>query len=232
MNEFAGKHVVVTGASGGLGATVVLRLLEAGATCHLPMMESVVPEHLPYRGHERALVSTQVRSDDEASVRSYFEALPELHASVHLVGGFVWSKVEDTSLAELQRMLTLNVATCFLACREAIRAFRRTGGGGSIVNVAARPVLVPTAGMTAYAASKAAVAAITQTLAAELHDEGIRVNAIVPSIIDTPANRASMPDADFDRWPKPAELAETIAFLASGRNALTSGALVPVYGRS
>ncbi len=106
------------------------------------------------------------------------------------------------------------------------------GRNGRIVNVAARPVLVPTAQMTAYSASKAAVAALTVSLAEELSESGIWVNAIVPSIIDTPANRAAMPDAGHGAWPKPDEIAETIAFLASPQNAVTRGALVPVYGKS
>lgn len=232
MSDFVGKNVVVTGASGGLGVSVVSLLLERGAICRLPMLEASVPAHLPWVGHERAIITTSVRVDDEVAVQTFFDSLPSLHASVHLVGGFAWSKLEDTSLAELQKMFALNAATCFVACREAVRAMRRTGEGGNIVNVAARPVLTPTIGMTAYAASKAAVAAITQTIAAEVHDEGILVNAVVPSIIDTEANRSSMPDADHSKWPKPSELAETIAFLASPRNTLTSGALIPVYGRS
>ena len=127
-------------------------------------------------------------------------------------------------------MIALNARTCFLATREAARALR--GRGGRIVNVAARPALVPTAGLVAYAASKAAVVAITQGAAVELSGDGVYVNAIVPSIIDTPANRKAMPDADFARWPKPAELAAAIGYLVSPANALTSGALVPVYGRA
>ena len=107
----------------------------------------------------------------------------------------------------------------------------RAAGGGRIVNVAARAAVAPVPGMAAYLTSKAGVAALTQALAAEVLTEGILVNAVLPSIIDTPANRASMPKADFATWPKPAEIAETIVFLASPENALTSGALVPVYGR-
>jgi NAD(P)-dependent dehydrogenase (short-subunit alcohol dehydrogenase family) len=108
----------------------------------------------------------------------------------------------------------------------------RRGGGGRIVNVAARPVVQPTPGMLAYATAKAGVAAITQQLAAEVLGDGILVNAVLPSIIDTPANRKAMPNADHASWPKPAELAETIAFLASPANALTTGTLVPVFGRA
>src|ERR1041385_9255529 len=108
------------------------------------------------------------------------------------------------------------------------------GGGGRIVNVAARPGLIPErgAGMVPYTASKAAVAAITQALAAEVAGRGILVNAVAPSIMDTPANRASMPQADHTKWPKVAEVASTIAFLASPENTVTRGGLVPVYGKS
>ena len=109
---------------------------------------------------------------------------------------------------------------------------RKAGGGGRIVNVSARAVVAPASGMTAYIASKAGVAALTQALATELAGDRILVNAVLPSIIDTPANRVSMPKADHAAWPRPAELAEAIGFLASGGNALTSGALVPVYGRA
>jgi NAD(P)-dependent dehydrogenase (short-subunit alcohol dehydrogenase family) len=105
-------------------------------------------------------------------------------------------------------------------------------GGGRIVNVAARVVEVPVAGAVAYSVSKAGVAALTRSLAVEVRGDGILVNAILPSIIDTPANRAAMPNADTARWPKPDELAGTILWLASPENRLTSGALVPVYGRA
>jgi NAD(P)-dependent dehydrogenase (short-subunit alcohol dehydrogenase family) len=126
--------------------------------------------------------------------------------------------------------MQINATTCFLSCREAVKSME--GREGRIVNVAARPVLVPTGQMTAYTASKAAVAALTLSLAEELSESSIWVNAIVPSIIDTPANRAAMPDADHSAWPKPDEIAETITFLASPQNSVTRGALVPVYGKS
>jgi NAD(P)-dependent dehydrogenase (short-subunit alcohol dehydrogenase family) len=138
--------------------------------------------------------------------------------------------IADTSLADFTSMLTLNAQTCFLCCREAVKSMRKHGDGGRIVNVAARPAVEPTAGMTAYAASKGAIAAMTRGLAAELAAERILVNAIVPSIIDTPTNRKAMPDGDFDRWPKADEIAEIILFLISPANRLTHGALVPVYG--
>lgn len=168
----------------------------------------------------------------EAAASAYYAALPPLWASIQLAGGFAMAPITETSLADFEKQWRINAVTCFLACREAVRSIRKAGGGGRIVNVAARPVLVPAPGMTAYAASKASVAAITQALAAELVAENILVNAVLPSLIDTPANRAAMPAADHAAWPKPAEVAHAIGFLASPQNALTSGSLVPVYGRA
>jgi NAD(P)-dependent dehydrogenase (short-subunit alcohol dehydrogenase family) len=229
-----GKVVVVTGATGALGAGVVDVLLARGATLHVPMIEPELPAHLPWRAHDRVRAAPKVSLDDEAQVAAFYAALPALWGSIHLVGGFAMAKIADTSLADLDKQWRLNVATCFLGCREAVKAIRRTAGtpGGRIVNVAARPVVSPTPGMLAYVAAKASVAAITQSLAAEVLGENILVNAVLPSIIDTAANRAAMPAADHASWPKPAEIAETIAFLVSPHNALTSGTLVPVYGRA
>lgn len=213
-SSLSGKHVVVTGGSGGLGKSVVAVLEARGATVH------VTPDPPGFR------------LDDEAQARTFFEGLPLLWASIHLVGGFAMKPLLDTSLDDLEVQWRINTVTCFLSCREAVRAIKQTGHGGRIVNVATRAVLAPTPSMTAYIASKAAVTGITQAVAAEVTSDRILVNAVLPSIIDTPANRAAMPKADHAAWPKAEEIAETIAFLASPENALTSGALVPVYGRS
>ena len=127
-----------------------------------------------------------------------------------------------------------NLVSCFLCCRAAVVAMSKGKSGGRIVNVAARPALEPRmgAGMTAYTASKAGVAALTASLAEEVAKDGILVNAVAPSIMDTPANRSAMPKADFSAWPKVEEVAATILFLASPDNAVTRGAIVPVYGKS
>lgn len=210
--SLAGRHIAVTGGHGGLGVGVVAVLEAHGATVHVPAMT--------------------VKLDEEASATAWYAGLPALWASVHLVGGFAMKPFADTTLAELEGQWRINTATCFLACREAVRSFRRAGGGGRIVNVASRPAVSPVAGMAAYASAKAAVVSLTQSLAAEVVAEGILVNAIVPSTIDTPANRAAMPSADHTAWPTPAQIGETIAFLTSPANALTTGALVPVYGRA
>jgi len=222
-------NIVVTGGTGALGAGVVEVLLARGATVHLPMMEASLPAHLQ---HERIKAAPNISLDNEAQVTAFYESLPELWASIHLVGGFAMSKLTDTSLADFEKQWRMNTVTCFLTCREAVRAIRKSGKGGRIVNVAARPVVQPAGGMISYVTSKAGVAALTQSLAPELLGEGILVNAVLPSTIDTPANRKSMPKADHESWPKPKEIAETIAFLASAENALTTGTLVPVYGRA
>lgn len=213
------NHAVVTGASGALGAGVVEALLARGMTVHAPMFEDV------WKGDPRVQATKVGSLDDEQVVADYYAALPALYASVHLVGGFAMKPAVETSLADFEKQWRMNTVTCFLACREAVKR-----GAKRIVNVAARPAVQPTGGMIAYATAKAGVAALTQALAAELPD--VLVNAVLPSLIDSPANRKSMPDADFSKWPKPAEIAAAIAYLASPENALTSGALVPVYGRS
>ena len=144
--------------------------------------------------------------------------------------------VADIGQADFESMMRMNTVTCFLCCREAVRAMRRSGrpktDGGRIVNVIARPALEPTGGMLAYSTSKAGVASLTECLAREVLEEGILVNAVAPSIMDTPANRAAMPDGDFDSWPRLEEVARTMVWLASPANALTTGSLVPVYGRA
>lgn len=208
-----GQHVVVTGGRSGLGGAVVAHLQGRGAIVHV-------------------LEAPDVDATDEAQVTAFYAALPALWASIQLIGGFAMLPVTDTRASDFEKQWRLNTLSCFLCCREAVRTMRRGGGGGRIVNVGARPAVQPAAGRIAYATAKAGVAALTQHLAAEVLGEGILVNAVLPSTIDTPANRAAMPKADHASWPKPAELAEAIAFLASPENTATSGALVPVYGRA
>jgi len=208
-----GKHVVVTGGRGALGKSVVELFTQRGAIVHVADR----PE---------------VQLDDEASATAFYAELPPIWASVHLVGSFAMAPIADTTVAIFETQWRVNTLTCFLACREAVKSMRKGGVGGRIVNVAARPVVSPAGGMLAYVASKAGVASITQSLGAELIGDNILVNAVLPSIIDSPANRSAMPKANHELWPKPAELASTIAFLASPDNALTSGTLVPVFGRA
>lgn len=211
--DFADRHVVVTGGSGELGAAVVRLLTSAGATCHLPLR------------------SAGVDLADEAAVAGYYAKLPDLWASIHCAGGFAMGPAQETPLAAFQKMHAMNAVSAFLCSREALK---KMSGGGRIVNVTAAAGVEPTrgSGKVAYAASKASVAAMTVALAEEVAPRGIWVNAVAPSVMDTEANRKAMPNADFSKWPKLEEVAATIAFLASPQNAVTRGAIVPVYGRS
>jgi len=230
--DFLNRHVVVTGGAGALGAAVVQIFVDAGAVCHIPAHARPDPARFPLAGHERVRVTAGIDLTDEKAVAGFYSSLPSLWASVNTAGAFSAAPITETTLAMWKQMLDTNSLTCFLCCREAVRKIRASGGAGRIVNVAAKPVLVPAGGLSAYAASKAAVASLTLSLSEELAAESIWVNAVIPSIMDTPANRQAMPKADFDKWPKVQEVAATIAFLASPQNSISRGALVPVYGRS
>ena len=230
MLDFSGLQAVVTGGTGALGRAVVKRLLAAGALVHVPVYIPSELEGFSEANHDACRVYEGLDRRAEEDVRGAYGAIDSLYASIHVAGGFDMGPIEDTTLETWDHLMRLNASTCFLCCREAARAL--DDRGGRIVNVTAKPVLTPAAQMSAYAASKAAVAALTTTLSAELASRNVWVNAVVPSIIDTPANRKAMPNADHSAWPSPEDIAETIAFLASPQNAVTRGALVPVYGRS
>jgi NAD(P)-dependent dehydrogenase (short-subunit alcohol dehydrogenase family) len=226
-SDLSQRHVVITGGTGGLGPAVVRAFVEAGAICHLPAHGPAPAGFAPPAG---VRVVPGVDLTGEPAVEAFYAALPPLWASVHLAGGFLARPVAGTGRADLQRQLDLNLVTAFLCCREAVRAMRAAGAGGRIVNVGSRASEVPGGGTVAYTAAKAAVAGLTRALAEEVRKDGILVNAVLPSVIDTPANREAMPRADHAAWPKPEELARAIVWLASPANTLTSGALVPVYG--
>lgn len=231
--EFHDRHVIVTGGTGALGGAVVAGLLDRGAICHVPYVVAAEAETFRHRNHERVRLLPTGTLADEAAVAAIYGGIAPLWASIHLAGGFAMADIVATGKTGLAAQFEMNLVSAFLCCRAAVQAMRRAGGG-RIVNVAARPALEPRlgAGMVAYTVSKAGVAALTQALAQEVAGDGILVNAVAPSILDTPANRASMPKADHALWPKVEEVAETILFLASPANAVTRGAVVPVYGKS
>jgi NAD(P)-dependent dehydrogenase (short-subunit alcohol dehydrogenase family) len=238
MNDFGDRHVVVTGGIGALGAALVRLLIGRGAHCHVPALKESEAGRFAFAADPRVTVRAPVDVSDDSQVERYYAQLPALWASIHVAGGFAGGTILATTPDALRRLLAMNAVSAFLCSREAVRRIRagaRPGApppGGRIVNVSAKPALVATAEVAAYAMSKAAVAALTMSLAEELRGEGIWVNAVVPSVIDTPANRAAMPGANPAAWPKLDEVAATIAFLASPDNTATRGALVPVYGRS
>ena len=230
--DFSGKHVVVTGGTGALGSAVVAGLLAAGATCTVPYVHETEAKTFPSRGDPNVTLISVSDLSDETQVAKVFDGLKPW-ASIHIAGGFAPGKVTETDKKALMAQIDSNLASCFLCCRAAAKAMLTTGGG-RIVNVAARPALEwrSGAGMAAYTVAKAGVAALTVALAEEVAKDGILVNAVAPSIMDTPANRKAMPKANFDAWPKVEEVAATILFLASPGNHVTRGAIVPVYGKS
>lgn len=230
--DFRDRQVVVTGGAGALGSAVVAALIEAGAVCHVPCLDHGEAQRCKFGDHERVKVTITGSLADEAAVVRLYQGITPLWASIHIAGGFAAGPLREMSVATLRQQIDMNFVSCALCCRAAVRAM--AGSEGRIVNVAARAALEwrSGAGMTAYTASKAAVAAFTAALAEEVAKDGILVNAVAPSIMDTHANRQAMPKADFALWPKVEEVAATIMFLASPDNRVSRGAVVPVYGKS
>ena len=229
--SFAGKTVVVTGGTGALGGAIVARIVALGGTCVVP---SHKPAELKFPGPGSATVVGSIDLTDEAAVEGFYAGLPACWASIHAAGGFAMGPVAAQGKKDFLAMMETNALSAFLCCREAVKKMRGNGKeGGRIVNVAAKVAVTPAGGMLAYSMSKAAVVSLTQSLAEEVAKEGIWVNAVLPSIMDTPANRASFPaGTDYAKWPGVGDVAETVVFLASPENRVTRGALVPVYGRS
>jgi NAD(P)-dependent dehydrogenase (short-subunit alcohol dehydrogenase family) len=232
--DYRDRHVVVTGGTGALGSAVVDVLIKAGAVCHVPYIDRNEAERFAFRDHPQVKLVADIELTEEAPVAKLYSGVPKLWASIHIAGGFAMSPVADTTKSDLMKQLEMNFVTAFLCSRAAVRAMTATGAGGRIVNVATRPALEwrAGAGMVAYTASKAAVAALTIALAEEVVKAGILVNAIAPSTMDTAANRRAMPKADHAAWAKVEEVATTILFLASPENRVTRGAVVPVYGQT
>jgi NAD(P)-dependent dehydrogenase (short-subunit alcohol dehydrogenase family) len=220
--------VLVAGGTGVLGTAVVRELLasdyEVAATW---VVES---EHERLASEPVELIQADLF--DPAQVETAVTAVRDLEAVVNLVGGFSSGpRVHETDPEDFERMVRLNVMPGFLLARAAMpRTIKR--GAGAFVGVSARPALRPFSGAAGYISSKAAVLALIQALDAEYKNDGIRCNAILPSVIDTPVNREEMPDADHSKWVPPAQIAKVVRFLVSDDSAPTSGAAVPVYGRA
>jgi NAD(P)-dependent dehydrogenase (short-subunit alcohol dehydrogenase family) len=223
-----GKAVVVTGALGALGKVVVETALARGARVagvdHTPSQAPATPDRLELGGVDLSDAAAAKKAIDAAAAH-----FGRLDALINIAGGFAFETVADGNEKTWQKMYALNVLTALNASRTAL-AHLSASSAGRIVNVGAMGALQAGAGMGAYAASKAGVHRLTEALAAEWKGK-ITVNAVLPSIIDTEANRASMPKADFSKWVRPQELADVILFLASDAASAVTGALIPVAGR-
>ena len=232
--DFKGRHIVVTGGTGALGSAVVEALTASGATCHVPCITRAEMQASPFNGRDDIKLTPDINLTDAAHVEQFYASVAEPWGSIHIAGGFAYGALAKTDLKTLRQQVDMNLMTCLLCCRAAIAAMTQHGRGGRIINVSARAGLEwrQGANMASYAAAKAAVAALTVALAQEVADDGILVNAVAPSVLDTAANRASMPQADFATWPKVGEVADAILFLASPNNRVTRGAVLTVYGRA
>jgi NAD(P)-dependent dehydrogenase (short-subunit alcohol dehydrogenase family) len=224
--------VLVAGGTGALGSAVVRELLDAGYECTVTWILDKERERAEADfGDSVGFVRADL-VDPAGGAEDAVAAVDDLEAVVDLVGGFSSGPLaHETAWEDFDRMLRLNLAPAFnLASAAMPRLLER--GGGSFVAVSARPALRPFAGAAAYVTAKAAVLAFVQALDADYRKEGIRANAILPSVIDTPANRADQPDADHSKWVQPAEIAKVVRFLVSDDSAVTSGGAIPVYGRA
>ena len=232
--KFEGSVVLVAGGTGGLGRAVSLAFLDAGAHVIATYAVDVEATHLSAAaaGNASRLTSHKVDVTSEEAVHAMVDGIVAKHGRldvlVNTVGGYSGGKtLWDEDAAVLDRLLALNLRSGFVLSRAAARVMLKQGKG-SIVNIAAKAALNPPSGLGAYAASKAAAIALMESLAADLAGTGVRVNSVLPSIIDTEANRKAMPNADFGKWPKPEEIARVILFLASDDAKLVNGAAVPV----
>jgi NAD(P)-dependent dehydrogenase (short-subunit alcohol dehydrogenase family) len=224
------RSVVVTGGTGGLGAAVTGAFLDDGWDVVVPWLFEDELERVTE--HERLTLVKADLMEPGAAAEVVAAAGDDLRALVNLVGGFAMcGRVHETEVDEFDKQLRLNLRPTYLMCAAALPRLL-AAGGGAIVCVSSRAAVSPFAGAAGYITAKAAVLAFVDVLHAEYRDDGIRANAILPSTIDTPANRESMPDADFDRWVKPEEIAPVVRFLCSDDAAVTSGGHVPVYGRA
>jgi NAD(P)-dependent dehydrogenase (short-subunit alcohol dehydrogenase family) len=224
------RTAIVTGGTGGLGSAVTQTMLERGWRVVVPWIAERELERVRERDGLELVQADLTDPDSVANVVSV--AGDGLGALVNLVGGFAMGgRVHETPVEEFEAQLRLNLRPTYLMCAAAIPALRR-GGGGAIVCVSSRAAVRPFPGAAGYITAKAAVLAFVDALHEEYRDDGIRANAIMPSVIDTPANRRSMPDSDFDRWVKPEEIARVIAVLCSDDMRVTGGGHIPVYGRA
>ena len=224
MRRLDGKVVLVAGGGGGLGQSVVPAFSQAGARV-------ILMERQPPSGPMPVQQAVKVDATDEQDVRravvGVIQQEGRIDGLVNLVGGFAMGRAVETDAAVWQRMLALNLTAAFFVSKAVLPHMieRRTG---RLIHVAARAAVEPFPGAAAYITAKAGLVALIRTLALELAGSGVTINGVLPSTIDTPANRKSMPDADPSKWVKPESIAHLMLFLASDEAGQLNGALIPV----
>lgn len=228
-----GRRVLITGAFGALGAVAAAAAAARG--WRVAAVDHADASRAPVGLGVGAVILGGVDLTDAAAaqraVESAVQGLGGLDAVLNIAGGFRWTTLADSDADVFDLMHRMNVQTAANTCRAAISALKASGSG-RIVNVGAFGATRAAAGMAPYAASKAGVHRLTEALAEELKDDGVTVNAVMPTTLDTPANRADMPKADFSRWVQPADLAEVMLFLASAESRAVNGALIRVAART
>lgn len=236
--KFAENVVLVAGGTGGLGRAVSLAFLEEGGKVVVTYRKQEELDALKTAAGANVskLTGFNVDVTEETAVRQLIEKILAQHGSldvlVNTVGGYAGgTKLWELDTKVFDQQLALNLRSGYALTRSAVRAMLKKGRG-AIVNVASKAAVDHSAGAAAYAASKSAAVALLDSLAADLKGSGIRVNTILPSIIDTEANRKAMPAADFSKWPKPEDIARVILFLCTDEARVIHGAAIPVYGDS
>ncbi len=236
--RFSGKVALVTGGTGGLGRAVSMAFLEEGATVVVTYRDQNEMDDLKRISstNSKSLAGYRVDVTDAAAVVQLIEGIMKEHEHLDVltntIGAYAGgTKLWETNPVEFERMLTLNLRSGYTLLRAAVPAMLKQDRG-AIVNVASRAAIDHAGGAAGYASSKAAAVAMIDSLAADLKGTGVRANSILPSIIDTEANRKAMPNADFANWPKPEDIARVILFLCSDEARLIHGASVPVYGNT
>jgi NAD(P)-dependent dehydrogenase (short-subunit alcohol dehydrogenase family) len=227
MKALKNKIAMITGATGGLGETVTTAFQDAGAT-----VAAVARTIKPNVGDLTVAADLSVPEEAQRAAEEILQRVGRIDVLAHLVGGFSGGRpVPETDYTTWRQMISLNLDTAFNVMRVVLPHMlgRQTG---RIIAIGSRTGVEPVAGLSAYGVSKAGLIAFIRTLAAEVKDSGITANIVLPSVIDTPANRVANPSADFSRWVKPSAIAEVLVWLASDNAAAINGAVIPVYGRA
>jgi NAD(P)-dependent dehydrogenase (short-subunit alcohol dehydrogenase family) len=237
MKQLQDKVAIITGGTGGLGKAVVTEFLTQGAYVfstyidddELSRCRALLEDYKSMLAFGKADVTKAAHVSNV--IAKAIERFSRIEILVNIVGGFTQSPVTETDEETWDRMMNMNLKSAYL-CSKGVIPHMIGQGRGSIVNIASRPALRGSHNLSAYGASKAGVLNLTQSMAEELKEHDINVNAIIPGTMDTPGNRKGMPDADFTKWVPTGDVAKVIAFLCSGDVRAVSGAAIPVFGKS